>query len=176
MGPTIEWQIRADDAGVPGAVLAGGFGQNMVVTPLEADWSFFHVDFELGASVALQAGTTYWLTLYSPDGPVPTGLGWGSTSELHGNRCHRLFPGDDEWTLVGVDLNFVLFGTPVLCPADTNGDQVVDVVDLVNVIVDWGCTGGPPSCSGDVNADGIVDVQDLVMTIVGWGPCPGAAD
>ena len=53
-------------------------------------------------------------------------------------------------------------------PNDTNGDGVVDVQDLVNVITNWGpCKGDP--CIGDVNGDGVVDVQDLVSIITGWG-------
>ncbi|MHC5027085.1 MAG: hypothetical protein ACYTGR_10045 [Planctomycetota bacterium] len=54
------------------------------------------------------------------------------------------------------------------CPADTDGSGVVDVADLVNVIVNWGCTG---HCLGDSNGDEIVDVQDLVEVITAWGAC-----
>ncbi len=53
------------------------------------------------------------------------------------------------------------------CPADTNGDAVIDVTDLVNVIVTWGTT----SPVGDITGDGNVDVSDLVQIIVNWGPC-----
>jgi hypothetical protein len=55
------------------------------------------------------------------------------------------------------------------CPGDTNGDSDVDVEDLVNVLLDWGCTG---VCTGDVTVDGKVNVEDLVVVITSWGPCP----
>ena len=56
------------------------------------------------------------------------------------------------------------------CPGDTNGDTVIDVSDLLNVIADWNCTG---SCQGDVNGDEAVDVADLLLVIASWGTCDG---
>jgi hypothetical protein len=53
------------------------------------------------------------------------------------------------------------------CAGDTNGDQVVDVDDLTNIILAWG-TADP---SADVTLDGQVDVDDLTAVILGWGPC-----
>jgi hypothetical protein len=53
------------------------------------------------------------------------------------------------------------------CDGDTNGDNVVDVQDLVNVITNWN-TANP---GADVNDDNIVDVQDLVLVVTNWGPC-----
>ncbi len=58
------------------------------------------------------------------------------------------------------------------CPGDTNASGVVDVLDLVAVIVDWGTDGS--GNSGDINGSGIVDVGDLIAVINGWGPCPEA--
>jgi hypothetical protein len=49
---------------------------------------------------------------------------------------------------------------------DTNGDCMVDVQDLVNVILAW----GSDQADADGNDDGVVDVQDLVNIIVEWGP------
>jgi hypothetical protein len=54
------------------------------------------------------------------------------------------------------------------CPS-TNGDEVVDVVDLVDVVLGWGPCGQP--CDADVSGDGLVDVTDLVDVILGWGAC-----
>jgi hypothetical protein len=53
------------------------------------------------------------------------------------------------------------------CLADTNGDQVVDVLDLIDVILSWQQSDVP----ADVNGDGIVDVLDLIQVILQWGPC-----
>lgn len=59
------------------------------------------------------------------------------------------------------------------CPADINGDQHVDVADLVHVILEWGCSEASTStCTANVSgADCAVDVQDLVEVILQWGDC-----
>ncbi len=58
---------------------------------------------------------------------------------------------------------------PAPCTGDTNGDGVVDVDDLVNVILDWGTDG--TENGGDVDGSGTVDVDDLVAVILAWGAC-----
>ncbi len=60
---------------------------------------------------------------------------------------------------------------PASCPGDLDGDQVVSVLDLIELIVGWGSCEQPP-CAADINNDGLVDVQDLVSLIVNWGSCP----
>jgi len=55
-------------------------------------------------------------------------------------------------------------GTP--CPADVTGDGVVDVLDLLQVLSQWGGSG-----SADITGDGIVDVLDLIAVLSAWGPC-----
>jgi uncharacterized membrane protein len=58
--------------------------------------------------------------------------------------------------------------TPIVnCPADVNGDNVVNVLDLLDVLAAWGATGGVE----DINGDGIVDVLDLLELLAAWGPC-----
>jgi len=54
-----------------------------------------------------------------------------------------------------------------VCPADINGDVIVNVSDLLVVIDQWGLTDSP----ADVNDDGIVDVSDLLIVVGNWGPC-----
>jgi hypothetical protein len=54
------------------------------------------------------------------------------------------------------------------CLGDTNGDEVVDVDDLIAVITSWGpCV----ACAADVDGSGAVDADDLVTLILAWGPC-----
>ena len=56
-----------------------------------------------------------------------------------------------------------------VCPEDVNQDGVVDVLDLLIIIADWGtCT---KSCAGDVNGDRQVNVLDLLIVIDNWGAC-----
>lgn len=59
------------------------------------------------------------------------------------------------------------------CPSDTNGDGLVNVSDLLNVINTWGPC--PQGCLGDIappGGDGVVNVSDLLAVINGWGACP----
>ncbi len=58
---------------------------------------------------------------------------------------------------------------PPPCPADTNGDNQVNVTDLLVVINNWGACKG---CPADINHDNQVNVTDLLAVINGWGPCP----
>jgi len=54
------------------------------------------------------------------------------------------------------------------CPADANGDGVVNVNDLLGAIGDWGLSDSP----ADVNSDGTVNITDLLAMIGAWGACP----
>lgn len=56
------------------------------------------------------------------------------------------------------------------CAEDVNGDSVVDVSDLVDVVLAWGSDDD----AADITDDGIVDVADLVALILAWGDCPSS--
>jgi hypothetical protein len=58
------------------------------------------------------------------------------------------------------------------CPADTNGDALVNITDVLNVIGNWGIGPFDPPGS-DANQDGVVDINDFLRVIGAWGPCPG---
>ena len=53
------------------------------------------------------------------------------------------------------------------CEGDVTQDELVNVLDLLTVIDQWGLTNSP----ADVNADGIVNVSDLLIVVGNWGPC-----
>ncbi|MHC4990454.1 MAG: hypothetical protein ACYTGC_05685 [Planctomycetota bacterium] len=57
------------------------------------------------------------------------------------------------------------------CAGDVNGDLFVNVDDLLEVILGWGCTVPPGPCPGDVNMDLVVNVDDLLLIILNWGAC-----
>ena len=63
----------------------------------------------------------------------------------------------------------VTISSGVPCPADINGDALVNVIDLLAVINAWGPC--PPPCPADTNSDGTVNVSDLLEVISGWGAC-----
>ncbi len=52
------------------------------------------------------------------------------------------------------------------CPADITGDGTVDVLDLLEVLSQWGTAG-----TADITGDGIVDVLDLLEVLSAWGAC-----
>ncbi len=54
------------------------------------------------------------------------------------------------------------------CPGDFNGDNVIDVSDLLILLGDWGSCDG---CLTDLNNDGVVDVSDLLILLGAWGAC-----
>ncbi|MHC4948828.1 MAG: hypothetical protein ACYTG1_11285, partial [Planctomycetota bacterium] len=53
-----------------------------------------------------------------------------------------------------------------VCTGDTNGDNVVDTQDILQVLGEWGTC---PGCGGDTNGDGFVDVTDLNNVLGDWG-------
>lgn len=59
------------------------------------------------------------------------------------------------------------------CPADFDGDAVIDVLDLLALISHWGsCPPPPAACPWDLDQSGAVDVLDLLALLTDWGPCP----
>lgn len=55
------------------------------------------------------------------------------------------------------------------CPADFDGDGIVEGRDLGRFFVEWGeCEG----CRADLDGDGIVGGADLGRLFQFWGPCP----
>jgi len=50
-------------------------------------------------------------------------------------------------------------------PGDIDGNGVVNVLDLLDLLASWGEQGGP----ADINGDGIVNVLDLLILLGNWG-------
>ena len=55
---------------------------------------------------------------------------------------------------------------------DTNGDRVVDVLDLNNVVNNFGQAG--PDVPGDTDGSGVVDVLDLNNVVNNFGGSAGS--
>lgn len=63
-----------------------------------------------------------------------------------------------------------VFAPAPACPADLNGDHIVDGADLGALLGAWGpCSG---SCPADLTGDGQVDGADLGVLLGDWGNCP----
>jgi len=61
------------------------------------------------------------------------------------------------------------FQGTTFCAGDINGDDMVNVIDLLTVINAWGICDG---CNADINEDGYVNVTDLLVIVDSWGVCP----
>ena len=76
--------------------------------------------------------------------------------------------GNNSTTEAGVDefvLTKYLCEAPA-CPADVNGDGLVDSSDLAALLGSWG------SPKNDIDGDGVVGSSDLAALLSGWGTCP----
>ena len=61
---------------------------------------------------------------------------------------------------------------PQLCVGDVNGDGVVNVLDLLDLLGCFRQPAVPPCDTADLNGDGVVNVPDLIQVIFNFGPCP----
>lgn len=59
-----------------------------------------------------------------------------------------------------IDLDFA-------CPGDLDGNGVVSVNDVLQLLASWGGQGPE-----DIDGDGVVGVNDLLLLIASWGICP----
>ena len=103
---------------------------------------------------------------------------WGSSTQYSAPAECDFVPGDEYpnygFTVTDSDMTVSICAgscgeTCVYCSYDgnVNGDDVVNVSDVV-MIVGWIIGNGTAdACTGDVNQDGVVNVSDVVM-IVGW--------
>jgi len=90
---------------------------------------------------------------------VGTAIAFG---DITGNGRPDLIVGNSGDTSL-----MVFYAADFDCPADITGDGVVDVLDLLQLLDDWGEAASP----ADINHDGIVDVLDLLLLLDAWGPC-----
>ncbi|MHC5024790.1 MAG: hypothetical protein ACYTGG_12950, partial [Planctomycetota bacterium] len=67
----------------------------------------------------------------------------------------------------GVDgVNLSLLDCGGVIPGDVNGDGVVDILDLLALLGDWGPC--PPPCPSDIDGNGVVDIVDLLGLLANW--------
>lgn len=48
-------------------------------------------------------------------------------------------------------------------PFDLNGDGIITIADLIELMSNFGCVG--ENCLGDLNNDGVVNIQDLILLL-----------
>ena len=52
------------------------------------------------------------------------------------------------------------------CPGDTNEDLIVTVVDILNILIEYGCV---VDCQYEVTGDGLVNVNDVLLVLSMFG-------
>ena len=58
------------------------------------------------------------------------------------------------------------------CPADLDGDGLVELAHLLAALSAWGpCPGPVGSCPPDLDGDGAVGLSDLLDLLAAWGSC-----
>ncbi|MHC5005992.1 MAG: hypothetical protein ACYTGF_01385 [Planctomycetota bacterium] len=68
---------------------------------------------------------------------------------------------------------FTTTGALGTCAGDIDGDGVVGIADLGDMIAAWGpCPGGPEPCPSDLDGNGQVGITDFLELLSLWGPCP----
>jgi hypothetical protein len=89
-----------------------------------------------------------------------------------GDDAPSLYAGGFFTTAGGAPSSFIARWTgcaagPTPCPGDTNGDHVVNFIDLNAVLSDFGATGA--GLAGDVNGDEVVNFADLNEVLSAFG-------
>jgi len=77
---------------------------------------------------------------------------------------------NDSVTEAGIDdfrVEQFICDSGTSCPADLNGDGVVDGADLGELLSAWGSSNP----DADLNGDGVVDGADLGILLGAWGAC-----
>ena len=111
---------------------------------------------------ALRWGTLYNFRFDADAPPTPADV----VIELF-KCCGKFFP---PWITVAAQGP----GGPVpVCPEDINGDGVINVLDLIDLLLCFGQSAVPGCETEDVNGDGSVNVLDLIDLLLEFGnACP----
>lgn len=77
----------------------------------------------------------------------------------------RAYPAYLDTSAGDTDIFTNIIEIPV--PGDTNGDGVVTILDLINVIGSWGVCN-PVPCDADIDGNGVIDFQDVLAILGFW--------
>lgn len=64
------------------------------------------------------------------------------------------------------------FPAGIPCPADLDGNGVVNAADLGLLAMAWSTDGSSAGGGADLDGDGTVGASDLGLLVAAWGPCP----
>ncbi|MCP3903539.1 MAG: hypothetical protein GY715_07865 [Planctomycetes bacterium] len=94
---------------------------------------------------------------------------FGGATALHGETLIVGVSEDDSGANNAGSAVSFRFAEISSCPADIDGDGVVNGADLTALLAAWGTC---ESCPEDLNGDGDVDFADINLLMTHWGACP----
>lgn len=137
-------------------------------------WTTPGGDFSPTASVTKSVGSPAWYAFGSTSGLVGDvqswvngsagNFGWVITGNEITKQTAKRFEAHETTAIAWRPTMVVVFSPPPI-PGDTNGDGVVDGVDIAIVLGAWGTCSG---CAADLNGDGIVDGVDIALVLGNW--------
>ncbi len=94
-------------------------------------------------------------------------INWPNSIEVAEDGTDLLTCGSFN-SMGGANSALIRFGctTTPPCPADLNGDHLVNGTDLSAVLSGWGSAD-----NADINQDGVVDGSDMTALLSAWGNC-----
>ncbi|MHC5023113.1 MAG: di-heme oxidoredictase family protein [Planctomycetota bacterium] len=77
-----------------------------------------------------------------------------------------------DGTLTDADANGIADECEPTCAGDLDGSGVVDIVDMLDLLGEWGpCPASPAPCNADLDLNEQVDILDLLQLLASWGGC-----
>lgn len=142
----------------PPAIVIGQFGRPLSLavgtTGGTAEFRWWHDGNEVKEGQGISGAFTSTLVFESL-----AGFDRGEYTLEATNRCGTSFAGP-------IDLRVRT------CQGDANGDDQVNMADILSVLDSWLATYQPATGMGDGTADGIVNFEDVTAVLLAWGnPC-----
>ncbi len=124
--------------------------------------------FSLGASS--QATADFTIDWWTVDGG---GGMWATDPAMTFELSGTIGQPDAGTVMVGGPFELVggfwALGAPCTLLGDLNGDGVIDLLDLSQLLAHFGTLSGATYEDGDLNGDGAVDLLDLSELLIGFG-------
>ena len=148
-------------------------------------WYRYFAQCDGTATVSL-CGSTYdtKLAVYGADCPVLSGAVIACNRNFCGQQSEVSFPvtmntfyririGGHQGAQGQGTLTVTCVPDVLPCPEDINGDGVINVLDLIDLLLCFGQAAVPGCEAEDINADGTVNVLDLIDLLLVFGQsCP----
>lgn len=144
-----------------------GAGSLVLSDPVKTQFAWGNEQFVTHTLEGYQAAVAHW---DESDSSATYTLRWLAPEEEIGKLAVYVagLASNDNGSLTGDAVYTVSVKMTVnLCPADLEGNGVVNGADLAALLAAWGSDGG----AADLNDDQRVDGADLALLLANWGDC-----